>query len=270
MARIMELTPTAIAMAFQQWPEVEAVALGGSRVTGVADAGSDIDLYVYSRIEVPISVRRAFIEERALSSELGNRTWEPGDEWKERHSGEAVDVMYRDCRWIEAEMERVLVQHQPSLGYTTALWHNVLTSEVLFDRNGWYAKLQTKIRVPYPNELRNAIIRHNYPLLRDRQSSFTKQIVAAAKRNDQVSLNHRIAAFWASYFDVLFAANRRPHPGEKRLVAHARNLDYFPVRLTSQLRDLFSAALGCDHVALSTQLSELVSDLDRIVLESGL
>jgi predicted nucleotidyltransferase len=105
-----------IVAGLQNWPEVETVVQGGSRITGVADADSAIDLYVYSQAEVPVSARRAFIEARSSCSEVDNQTWETGDEWKERASGEAVDVMYRNCNWIEGEMERVLVQHQSSLG----------------------------------------------------------------------------------------------------------------------------------------------------------
>ena len=48
--------------------------------------------------------------------------------------------------------------------------------------------------------------------------SFDKQIKKAIDRNDFVSVNHRTAAFVASYFDVIFAVNRLTHPGEKRLV----------------------------------------------------
>ena len=48
--------------------------------------------------------------------------------------------------------------------------------------------------------------------------SFDKQIKKALDRNDFVSVNHRTAAFVASYFDVIFAVNRLTHPGEKRLV----------------------------------------------------
>ena len=259
-----------IARSFQEWPEVEAVALGGSRVTAVADNESDIDLYVYTATEVPVSQRRAFIESRSISAEVDNCIWETGDEWKEAASGVAVDVMYRNCRWIEGEIARVLVHHQSSLGYTTTLWHNVLTSQVLFDRDGWYTELKRQACVPYPKDLARAIVQKNYTLLSKAQSSFTRQILGAAARNDTVAVNHRIAAFLASYFDVLFAANLRPHPGEKRLLLHARKLDCFPSGLSVQLADLFSAAARCDQVVLSACLADIVHGLDVMLSQSRL
>ena len=48
--------------------------------------------------------------------------------------------------------------------------------------------------------------------------AYPKQIKKALKRKDFVSINHRIAEFLASYFDLLFAINEVTHPGEKRLI----------------------------------------------------
>jgi hypothetical protein len=39
------------------------------------------------------------------------------------------------------------------------------------------------------------------------QSCYLEQIKAAIVRQDPVSLNHRIAAWLSSYFDILFATN---------------------------------------------------------------
>ena len=43
--------------------------------------------------------------------------------------------MYRTPDWIEERLERVLVRHEASVGYSTCFWHNVLHSTPLFDRS---------------------------------------------------------------------------------------------------------------------------------------
>ncbi len=48
-----------------------------------------------------------------------------------------------------------------------------------------------------------------------KNASYLDQIKLAVKRNDPISVNHRIAAFMASYFDIIFALNKVYHPGEK-------------------------------------------------------
>ena len=95
---------------------------------------------------------------------------------------------------------------------------------VLFDRAGWFHQLQQWANQPYPEPLRRAVTAKNYPILRSSQSSYLYQIERAIERRDLVSINHRVAALLASYFDVLFALNRVPHPGEKRLIQLARRV----------------------------------------------
>jgi len=213
-----------VAARFANFPQVRAIALAGSEGAGVADALSDIDLYVYAGSEIPIEARRAIAGEFADRMEIDNRFWETGDEWIERTSGRGIDLMYRSPAWIEEQLARVLARHEASVGYSTCFWWNVLHSRALYDPSGWYACLQSTARQPYPEELQRAIVAKNYPILRSNISSYRRQIEAALRRGDRVSVNHRVAAFLASYWDILFAVNAVPNPGEKRSVEHARRL----------------------------------------------
>jgi hypothetical protein len=226
-----------------------------------SDENSDIDLYVYVTADIPLDVR-AGIAAGSLRTEIGNTTWEPGDEWIDDETGISVDVMYRHVRWIEEQLDRELIRHEASVGYSTCFWYNVLHSRALFDRTGWFAELQRRAGQPYPEELKRAIIAKNYRLLRDAQSSYLHQIELAVKREDPVSVNHRVAALLASYFDVLFALNELPHPGEKRLLQHAAGLLKVPRDFEVRVRAMVVAIGSGDVVA---RVNELVDGLELLM-----
>lgn len=247
-------------------PPVAAVVLAGSWTTGNTDRASDIDLYVYHHAAIPLDARGAIAAERGTMIELDNRATGPSDAWLDSDSGLAVDVTFRETVWIEEQIDRVLNRHEASAGYSTCFWHNVLTSQVLFDRDGWFERLQESARRPYPEALRRAIIAMNRPLLARAMFSYRHQLRKAATRKDFISVNHRIAGFLASYFDILFALNRRPHPGEKRLVelaiAHCPKL---PPDMPEQVAAMLRAATSTperliDHVeALAAGLDDLLA-----------
>ena len=79
------------------------------------------------------------------------------------------------------------------------------------------------------------MIAKNFPVLGPIISSYEDQIESAFVRRDPVSLVHRTAAWLASYFDIVFAANRQYHPGEKRLLAQAARLPSSPVNMVDDL-----------------------------------
>lgn len=78
--------------------------------------------------------------------------------------------------------------------------------------------MQSKFNIEYPEELASAIIDKNLPLITESIPSYLNQIEKAVSRGDTISINHRVAGYFGSYFDILYAINRLPHPGEKRLV----------------------------------------------------
>jgi predicted nucleotidyltransferase len=259
-----------VAARFERFPNVEAVALGGSQAGGVVDAASDIDLYIYVEDGVPLSERQAIVADLGASKANLNLTfWDTGDEWFDLETGIEVDVMYWDPAWIEDQLDRVLVTHQASLGYTTCFWRTVKNSQILFDREGWFAALQAKSQQPYPEPLKRAVIVKNHPVLRSVIPSYYGQIKKALARRDLISVNHRLAALFASYFDVLFALNEVLNPGEKKILPFVKaRCSVAPVDLESQVeRILQSAAIG--DMVLLQQLDVLLDDLDALLHGAG-
>jgi catechol 2,3-dioxygenase-like lactoylglutathione lyase family enzyme len=204
-----------------------------------------------------VEFRQALLGEGA---EIDNRFWEPGDEWTEPSTGTQIDIMYRSPEWIEGQLDRVLVRHEAALGYTTCFWYNVAHSEALFDPRGWYRQLQNRAQVPYPEGLRRSVVMKNWPVLRRNHSSYRRQIELALNRGDAASVQHRVTALLASFFDLWFALERQPHPGEKRLLSH------LPAPWASRARSLIET----QPERLLTQIDSLLDEFDARLMEEGL
>lgn len=259
-----------LAAAFSAFLHVEAIAVGGSLASQAADAGSDIDLYVYTTSVIPLPARDALVAQRGASrADLNLQFWDLGDEWIDGPTGIEVDVIYWDTAWITEQIDRVLVHHQASVGYTTCFWNTVRNSLSLYDRSGWFARLQARCQCPYPEPLRRAIIAKNYPILRDVIPAYLHQIEKALQRHDLVSVNHRVAALLASYFDVLFALNAIPHPGEKRLLEIvSEHCAKRPPAMREQVEAVLRATADADEILVQA-IDRLVDDLDVLLFWEG-
>jgi hypothetical protein len=252
-----------LAKQFAAIADVEAVALAGSRLSPFADQQSDIDLYVYARAIPPLALR-AKIARGARKAEIGNSFWEPGDEWIDGPTGVRVDVMFRTTSWIEEQLDRLLRRHEASVGYSTCFWYNVWNSRALFDRSGWFSSLQNRASQPYPEKLKRAIVAKNHPILRANMSSYLRQIEFALRRGDAVSVNHRVAALLASYFDIVCAVNEQLHPGEKRLLQFAQALcPRLPTAMISRVAALWSALPDGDVLSRASRVLDGLDDLLR-------
>ncbi len=256
---------------FKLIPQVDAAALGGSLVKGFTDKFSDIDLYVFSSEIIPLHFRQTIVTQ--LGSKQANldlNFWDLGDEWIDKETGIEVDVIYWNKAWIEEQIDRVLVVQQASVGYSTCFWHTILNSISLFDRDDWFYKLQEKSKLTYPEKLKNAIIAKNHPVLRSVIPSYYYQIQKAIERNDLISVNHRIAALLASYFDVLFALNYLPNPGEKKVLRFAlENCLKKPMDLKEQVERVLCPTSFRSEILLNN-LTDLLDNLDRLLLEEGI
>jgi hypothetical protein len=211
---------------------------------------------------VPLDARKKIIASRASEYQLDNTYWELENEWIEPE-GPPFNVMYRSCQEAEKEVHRRLVQHVASLGYTTAYCFSLRQDKNLADPNNWLADLQRQTRGPYPDDLLQAILRKNRPVLGGgMQSCYFQQINAAIVRQDLVSLNHRVAAWLSSYFDILFAINGQFHPGEKRLLIYAEELANLPRNALLDVQQLCAFA-GRLETPIAAHLERMLGRLDE-------
>ena len=80
---------------FAQLPEVEAIALGGSRAGTHYDEKSDYDLYIYCSQPPETDIRKQILEQYCQYMEIGNSFWELEDDCTLK-DGVDIDILYRN------------------------------------------------------------------------------------------------------------------------------------------------------------------------------
>ena len=109
----------------------------------------------------------------------------------------------------------------------------------------------------------------NLPVLGGNIHSYEQQIRSAFRRQDRISLNHRTAAWLASYFDILFAANKRFNPGEKRLLTHAQALPSVPDKMVADVEAVCRGAGSLERCVVD-HLETMRARLEHFLHDQGL
>lgn len=245
-------------------PQIEAIALGGSRAGNCYDETSDYDVYLYCNEFVSEETRSRLLSQFCSYMEIGNHFWETEDNCT-LNNGIDIDILYRNLDDFIQDVAGVVEQCHPRNGYTTCMWHNLNTCKILFDRNGRLHDAKKRFDVPYPVRLKETIISHNRKLLSGTLPAYSGQILKAAQRKDMVSINHRISAFLESYFDIIFALNEKTHPGEKRLICIARQqCTLLPDRFEENLNTLFFHQYAHPE-ELTQDLTAIIRNLEKII-----
>lgn len=256
------LALNAIVSTLSALPQVESIALGGSRAAEASDAHSDYDIYTFTTAPVPTEIRQDLATRFDSAPEIENTWWGESDYWGDGTTW--YDVMFWSAADFEAGLHRVIQNHQPPTGYSTAFWFTMRNATPLFDRSGWLAGIKDLAETPYPDALADAIIRHNHPLLRTIHTSYRSQIALAVDRRDPVSVNHRITEMLASTFDILFAHARALHPGEKRQLDALARLDTIPDSLGDRIREVLVSSGESGYPRLLPAIDALCDELDVV------
>ena len=255
---------------FKRLGEVVAITLAGSCASGRKDNYSDIDINIITDKDIPIEKRESIVKKFSDLMEINNTFWGVSDEFVLRNSSIQIDIVYFDFNWLENGLKNVLEKNNASIGYSTCFWHNVINSLIVFDKTGKFKNLKEKYTIKYPAELKNNIVTKNYPILKKNFSAYYNQIEKAINRKDIVNLNNRIAAFLDSYFDIIFAINEIPHPGEKRLLSIVNTMcNKLPNNALEDIEKLIKDISKCDNVILE-DINEIVMQLDIILKSENL
>jgi len=255
---------------FSKLEEVNGILLAGSHATKTNDKDSDYDIYIYTYKEIALKKRKEITDKFFRYMELDNTFWEREDDGVLLESNIEVEIIYRDLDWIDNSLKRTLLEFKADTGYTTCFWSNLINSIILYDKNDELNKLQQKYRISYPKELKENIIKKNYPLLKKQMPAYYNQIEKALKRNDFISVNHRIAAFLASYFDIIFAINEMSHPGEKKLLKIIRDNNLkIPKEMYENIENILKLT-ATSSLDILLEIDDLVNNLDRLLVSEGI
>ena len=245
-------------------PEIEAISLGGSRATGNNDDKSDYDIYLYCNGPISIDLRRNILSKYSKYMEIGNSFWELEDNGT-FNDGIDYDILYRNLDDFINGIENVVIKHNSSNGYTTCMWHNLLTCKLVYDKTGRLTNAKNMYNIPYPKELKESIINRNIRLIHNNLPSYNLQIEKALNRNDIISISHRSAAFFESYFDIIFAVNELTQPGEKRLVNLClKTCKVLPNNFSENIK-LYFNFLYQNYDKAKEILNEIINELECIL-----
>lgn len=255
---------------FKRLNEVVAIVLAGSCASGRRDTYSDIDIDIIIDKEIPVEKRESIAKKFSDLMEINNTFWGPSDEFIIRNSLIAVDISYFEYQWLVDKLKSVVDNHIASIGYTTCFWNNVINSIIVYDRDNKFKDFQEKYAIPYPEELKMNIIKNNYPILKKNFSAYYNQIERAINRKDIININNRVSAFLDSYFDVIFAINEIPHPGEKRLLSIAeKSCEKLPADFEANIKNLFESISKCD-ISILSNIDNIVKQLEEVLRDEEL
>lgn len=246
-------------------PQVEAIALGGSRAGIHFDEKSDYDIYLYCTAPISEETRRHILGKYASYVEYSNQYWELEDNGT-LNNGIDFDLLFRNLDDFVVGVAAVVEQYQPSNAYTTCMWHNLVTCKIIYDENGRLTAAKERFTVPYPEQLRKNIVSRGWSLLHGSMPAYELQINKAAARGDLVSVNHRTAAFLETYFDVLLAINGQTHPGEKRLVQLCKErCSLLPEGFEENINNLFAHLFSSPEL-VAQDLKVILDALSKIII----
>ena len=142
---------------YKTFPEVTAIAVGGSGANKTSDVLSDIDVYVFVEKDISVKAREEFVMRYSSKYEVGGEYFGSGDEFWVDDLNQQLDVMYWNKNWFNEVIENTWIKYYPSNGYSTAFLFTLNNFQIMYDKKGWLTNLQKNIKIKYPQKLKDNI-----------------------------------------------------------------------------------------------------------------
>lgn len=264
------LDMTMVAKHLQAIGGVVGVVLGGSRARGTHSPDSDYDIGVYYSDEQSLDLNGVAKAAAQLDDDHrdgliappgGWGHWVNGGGWL-TVEGRPVDIILRDIRRVERAVEdclagRIDAHYQTGHphAYINIMYAGELSiSKILGDSGGKLRLLRQKT-IPYPEELKKAII-HLFGF----EMGFS--LMLAAKnigKGDEYYVAAHVARSLSCLNQVLFALNRQYCLNEKKAVPMIDGFSLKPKGYAARVADIV-AQTGNDDTSACRDLELLISE----------
>ncbi len=232
---------------------IRAVSLGGSRALGMDDASSDTDLYAWYRGPLMgAAVRHQALADLADDVVVPFDAFGPEDHW--RSDGRPFEVVYVDLDDIHAQISRARSVGLDGEVCATAFLHTAHASVPIADPFAELDRLHSDL-ASFPEATRTVQLLQ-LPVM---AGEFASQLRGAQARQDWPMVVRRTAGLLDVTVSLLFALNRRYHPGEKRLLAHVASCEVRPPNVADRLRT--ACVTAPDDPSLAEQFVSLIAEI---------
>lgn len=251
---------------FAKFPQVEAMAIGGSRPLKRNDDFSDYDIYVYCSEEISSEQKRAVLEQYCdrIEEKIYQETCHEFQDKCIMKDGIHLDITYRKAEDLVEKVAEVVEQCVVKEDCATVLWHHLDTCRIIYDKGGKLGDARERFRVPYPEPLKAAVIERSMNRIKRMPDNSVEQIKIGFKRKDYISVNRYLAEFFTAYFDLLYAYNGVKIPGSRNLLERCKaDCEILPVNYEQSINALF-LNLNKDNLAMAI-LNSMVTELEKMI-----
>ena len=238
----------------------EVMSIGKSGGVDLPQAGeSDIDIFVFCENIPSVQTRQSAMESLGGSVTEIHISPSPGKHWGTCDSVLLSDMevclMYFTIAGMDGEIESTLSGARPdkedNCFYPTGRCASFLTMHILYDKHGYIAAMQKRLRV-FPDALAARLVRYHLESLAD-----VEDLERAVSRKDALFYHFALDLALDHFLQALFALNRCYFPSRKRTVSYIGTFIRKPERCAERILDV--VALGACGETVSQSYEEFAS-----------